>query len=243
MQSRPWWLAMMAAALLLSGTAAWADGDFYVVGNGSVGTRITYVPYIIEQPGFYFLTRNLTYSGGGEAILVNADNVTIDLMGFSLSGTTSSIGIDMSGRTNVEVRNGTVRGFSNGIMEAGDGSTHRVINIRAIDNQMGIDLRGDRHLIKSCTVLNNTQYGIDIYSGLIIDCVVSNNYRGINMNGPGTVLGNTCIDNSYTNFMFGLGSATAILVDRNSAFGRAPNYIVNSGTTGVVITANNAGTP
>ncbi|MBU4448351.1 MAG: hypothetical protein KKD99_07175, partial [Proteobacteria bacterium] len=56
-----------------------------------VGTKITSVPYTISSPGFYYLGGNLTYSGTGSAISVDADNVTLDLMGFSLTGAGKSI--------------------------------------------------------------------------------------------------------------------------------------------------------
>jgi hypothetical protein len=259
MQSKPWWLAMMAAVLLLSGTAAWADGDFYVVGNGSVGTKITYVPYIIEQPGFYFLTGNLTYSGTGNAITVNTDNVTLDLMGFKLTGPgyyagANFHGIYISGHTNVEVRNGSLWGFAYAVHEdSANGKQHRIINIRVakggspLDNLNGIILSGQNHLIKDCSSMNNWD-GIGLDSGLISDCVATNNARlGIWINGPGSVLGSIACNNSFANFSFGKGTGientTSILVDRNSAYGGGTNYRNNAPTGSVVITANNAGTP
>ena len=85
-----------------------------------MGTKISSVPYTITQPGFYFLTGNLTYNGALNAITVSANNVTLDLMGFSLSYTGSASqpnGIYMSGRSNVEVRNGSVTGFYTGVYE------------------------------------------------------------------------------------------------------------------------------
>jgi hypothetical protein len=75
---------------LLSSSPAWAE-DFYVIaGGGAVGTKITSVPYIITQPGFYYLGGNLSYNATGNAITVNANDVTIDLMGCTLSCTTGS---------------------------------------------------------------------------------------------------------------------------------------------------------
>ena len=115
------WLVALLAVVLLSGSAAWAAEDFYVIaGGGAVGTKITSVPYTITQPGFYFLTGNLTYNGTGNAITVSANNVTLDLMGFSLSYTGSAAqpnGIFMTGRSNVEIRNGSIIGFWTGVFE------------------------------------------------------------------------------------------------------------------------------
>src|SRR5689334_2327995 len=42
------------------------------------------LPLTISQPGSYYLAENITAAGGG--ITISADYVTLDLMGFSLSG-------------------------------------------------------------------------------------------------------------------------------------------------------------
>jgi hypothetical protein len=244
MKRKMWLLTLMLA--LLCGQAAWAQ-DMYVVAVGGVGTRINTVPYTISAPGFYYLGNNLTHTGAGTAITVNADDVTIDLMGFSLSldgviGTQT--GILMSGRTNVEIRNGTVRGFLYGILENNLGGRHRIIGIRATNNgSAGISLGGNNNLIKGCTSSNNTTHGIIFGSGKVIGCIADNNAAGISISGQGSVLGNSASGNSTRNFYCGSGSATSILVDGNTALGFNPNYIIPGATTGVVITANNSGTP
>ena len=124
-----------------------------------MGTKITTLPYTISQPGFYYLSGNLTYSSSSNAITVNADNVTLDLMGFRLiRGTATSgspNGVYISGRKNVEVRNGTLRGFWTAIYEKYEtGTNHRVINVRAIYGTIsggsGIWLQGNGHLVKDC---------------------------------------------------------------------------------------------
>jgi hypothetical protein len=84
----------MIATILLSLTPAAADSDFYVIsGGGAVGTRITSLPRIISAPGFYYLGANFTYTGVAPAITVAANGVTLDLMGFSLSGNGTNKGI------------------------------------------------------------------------------------------------------------------------------------------------------
>ena len=62
---RKYWLLLLVFAVLLNGNPVLADGDFYVVAvGGGVGTKITSLPYIITNPGFYYLTSNLSYSSG-----------------------------------------------------------------------------------------------------------------------------------------------------------------------------------
>ena len=158
------WLVALLAVVLLSGSAAWAAEDFYVIaGGGAVGTKISSVPYTITQPGFYLLTGNLTYNGAGNAITVgpNVNDVVIDLMGFRLTnagaaGTTKGVYIDSTCK-NVTVRNGTVRGFYEGILAAGGSSGCQVINVTASGNSyLGIELDGlNPSLVKDCDVSNN----------------------------------------------------------------------------------------
>jgi hypothetical protein len=239
-------LALVFSVMVTTGPVL-ADGEFYVIaGGGGVGTRITSVPYTISSPGFYYLSQNLTYNGAGNAIYISADDVTLDLMGFRLTNSGaqgSTCGIYyMSGRTNVEVRNGTVSGFSSGFLDNGVAANkHRVINVRVTNNTNGIWFYGNNHLIKNCSASNNTGTGLFINSGLITDSVASNNVIGISLSGPGSILGNTACNNTNLNFTLGSGIATSILVDRNSAFGLATNY-GHSGS-GIVITTNNSGTP
>ncbi|MHC4808637.1 MAG: hypothetical protein ACYTBX_20570, partial [Planctomycetota bacterium] len=100
------------------------------------------LPYTISESGSYCLTQNLIHTDEStNAIEVNADNVTIDLCGYSIIGPTTThnetcSGIYMDGRKNVEIRNGTITNFpNNGIFEADTGvvseaSGHRVIDVR-----------------------------------------------------------------------------------------------------------------
>ena len=49
-------------------------------------TPISSAPYTISQPGSYYLTANLTVASG-DAIDINANGVTLDLNGFTISST------------------------------------------------------------------------------------------------------------------------------------------------------------
>jgi hypothetical protein len=179
------WLLAMFSVVILSGTAAWADADFYVIAGGGspVGTKISSLPYTITAPGFYYLSGNLSTTGQ-MGIWVNANNVTIDLMGFTLTGPGNNSddlpnGIHIPGRHNVEIRNGTVCNFWHGISDGGgrDGSNHRVIGIRAQGNGFGIYFGGEGILIQNCNASNNTVGdGIYLYSsGILIGNVACKN--------------------------------------------------------------------
>ena len=194
--------------------------DFYVipVGGRGVGTKLSALPTTISTPGFYYLTGDLTSAGSG--ITVNADNVTIDMMGFSLIGPGSGggSGIYMNLRSNVEIRNGTVRDFYHGIIEANIGQNHRVINVRAVGNRLeGISLAGDGHLVKDCTVSDNEHLGIRADSGCTVtgNTVCHNGDDGIRVWSGCTVIGNTVYENEANGIRISLA---ACLVDRNTAY-------------------------
>lgn len=125
-------------ALLLQGRTALASDSFYVVAAmpPGLGAKITSLPYTISSPGFYYLGSNLTSSGSGAAITIAANNVTLDLMGFTLTGSPgNSVGINLQG-SYIEVRNCSVTQFSSGtgVADASSVTNNRVINVRASYN-------------------------------------------------------------------------------------------------------------
>ncbi len=156
--------------------------------------------YVINESGSYYLAGDVTVAAGKAGIMVEANDVTIDLMGYSLigPGTGTGSGIHMDGRRNVEVRNGTVRSFTqNGIYEAGAGRNHRVVNVRVFANGMlGILLSGEGHLVKDCIVADNESTGIfgGNYTMVTCNVIYKNGGYGISAGGC-TVTGNTIYSN------------------------------------------------
>ena len=144
-------------------------------------------PYTISEPGSYYLTKNLTANGTG--IIVEANDVTIDLMGHTIRLGMHMIGyyyygIYIKDANNVEIRNGTIKNFDpHGIFARENSSGIRLINLRAISNsEHGIYLRSSNNLIKDCLASGNgSEAGSTIY--------------GI-YGGPGsTITGNTVCEN------------------------------------------------
>jgi hypothetical protein len=87
-------------------------------------TEITTVPYRIVAPGSYVLAGDLALSEPADAaIAIEADDVTLDLGGFTLSasadaGCAQAIGILGAAPRGLTVRNGAVRGFREGLRVA-----------------------------------------------------------------------------------------------------------------------------
>jgi parallel beta-helix repeat protein len=168
-------------------------------------------PLTITQRGSYYLTQDVNFTDTAHhAITVGCNDVTIDLKGYTITGpnSTNYSGIYMYGRTNVEIRNGTVRDFYHGIYEAvATGRGHRVINIRAVSNNWnGIYLNSTGNLVQGCTAVDNSGYGISAGNGSTVtgNTASYNGSYGISASTGSTVTGNTASYNGnlgiYTNF-------------------------------------------
>ncbi|MGD0573573.1 MAG: hypothetical protein ABSB11_11235 [Sedimentisphaerales bacterium] len=199
---------------------------------------ITSVPYTISQSGSYYLTKNLT--AAGTAITVNADNVTIDLCGFSLAGNNTGSGIYMTDRINVEIRNGTISNFSYGInddfitmVSNGTSTNHRVIGVRALSNaNFGIKLYGPNNEVRDCSASNN---GTSASGSNIFGISVANN---------STVTGNTVSNNGgsaqVNAYVFGILAGYNCTITGNAV--GSNGYNAAAGTTVYGITANSSST-
>jgi hypothetical protein len=215
-----YWLLALVVSMLTSTTPVLADGDMYVViaGGGGVGTKISSLPYTISARGFYYVTGNLTCASGN-GITVNASDVTIDLMGFCLSGNSESSGIYLFSAKNVEIRNGTLRDWYYGIWGNGNmNACHRVINVRAEGNIFGIFLNESSHTVKGCVVVDNSSTAIWANNSMITGNQITNCTNGI-FNNDGTS-SNNVLNQCNGNGIYGSGIISG-------------NMISNSGDTGI----------
>jgi parallel beta-helix repeat protein len=196
---------------------------------------ISSVPYSIAQSGSYYLTQDVQSSGNG--ISIGVDNVTIDLMGFTLEGPGgTSSGILLGAHTGVEIRNGTITEFYRGIY----GSTAtkcRAIDLRVMNNASdGIYMNGEANLVKDCTIWENGYRGIIAGSrSQVVDSIAYDNANtGIQGGWNMLVRGNTC----YGNGNRGISVSGGSLVTNNVSYGNSDNGIYAS--TGSQVTGNTA---
>lgn len=203
--------------------------------------------FIITKSGSYYLTGDRNASAIGINVL--ADNVTIDLMGYSLigSGSGNYNGIFMIGQSNVEIRNGTIRNFTIfGIREADaeQSKGHRIISVRAIDNGIGgIYLSGYGHLVKNCTVTGNGALSTDYVYGIhgdygatvVGNTACNNGYKAdtsvyaIHVRSGSTVIGNTVYNNGInaTYTVYGIYLEGDTLVDQNTSYSNGAGALVS----------------
>lgn len=175
--------------------------------------------YKITQPGSYYITGNLAAGVGLSAIEIAADDVTIDLGGFVVSGSGSQLdGITTRtvARRRVSIRNGTVRGFgAAGIDLSATGLLTQplassVMNVVVTDClSPGIKMVGG--LVRDCQAYNCTS-GIRVegtFPGAIEGCTVSGmSFEGINV-GNGTI--QRCVASGVAGTGISIGNMGAIV--------------------------------
>lgn len=214
-------LALCASvALVLPGAALAVDGTKLIDQARALAGGLTPgdgpgFPVLISQPGSYRLSGNLTVPDAGTtAIEITADNVTLDLNGFSIQGPTvcsgiptscapAGTGIGVLGRANyIAVRNGIVRGMgADGVQlterigSAGRSLGHQVSDLQ-VNGNGGYGISIGTGIVRNSVVRVNGGRGISVDSGLVTGNLVSQNVEaGVRIAGTGAVLDNTISDN------------------------------------------------
>ena len=165
---------LLPALLLLAAVLAMGSPAHAAQGQDGCAGFIDSLPATITTQGVWCLRKHVsTAQTSGAAILVGANNVTIDCNDFKLGGLaagegSSALGIQASSQANLTVRNCNIRGFQRGIDVSG-GSGHLVEDNRFDNNLLaGIQLvsvgnslvRGNRVFDTGGWVGNAHLYGI-----------------------------------------------------------------------------------
>ncbi len=160
--------------------------------------------YDILDSGSYYLEGDLHFSYSG--IDVDADNVTLNLMGYSIIGpnTGTNTGIRVSG-SNVELINGTIKGFSTGMYIGNDNKGCRFINLRVISNSgMGIRITSDSHVVKDCVIGENGSVGLSAEGSSIFiegNNIYNNQRSGIYAEAE-SIIKNNLVHNNQENGIY-----------------------------------------
>jgi hypothetical protein len=204
-------------------------------------TPISSAPFTITQSGSYYLTTNVSVSSGN-AITISAGNVTLDLSGFTITGTAAAAagyGIALGGVTNVSIYNGHISsgvtntaagvfgggGFAYGIAFPGNSPFNVRVKSMSVAGVFynGIYLNTDNSsVVEDCTVTEAGAYGIladSVADSTAMNCGGFGIIAGSAQNCKGTTLGSG----------YGLYAVTA-----NNCYGTG-----SSGTGLYAVTANN----
>ncbi len=174
----------------------------------------------ISQPGSYYLTGDVNVPAGKRGIEIDADGVTIDLSGFTVSGVQGSLhGVCFSSspRRRVVLRDGHVTGMGgNGVDLAGSGG----------DGSQAWDL-----VLENVTVTGSGSTGIRMLAGVLRGCQsYGNGGTGIYVYGVSASLASACIasGNSSTGITLGNGVIESCTARANGDAG------ITIGNSGVV---------
>lgn len=221
-------------------------------------------PVTLSRSGSYRLTDNLDLRDSANpsnltAIEITADDVTVDLNGFTIRGPTvctgsppaqalvcspvgSGRGVATSGtRRAIRIGNGIIDGAGGDGILCGDGCQVERITVRHNGNR-GLRL-GEGGMIRECHAERNRFEGFSASPGVVIErsTAVRNGGTGIATSGHGLVLNNI----ASSNFDFGLaatltGGTMAAFVG-NVFTANGPNGTSNQTVGGVQIGSNYCG--
>ena len=173
-------IVLLAFVLLLLSTAVVvgfvspvvAEGTIYVRSDGSVDP----VTAPIQRDGnVYTFTSDIF-----DSIIVERDNIVVDGAGYTLQGTGSGKGIDLSDRSNVTIQNVEIREFNDGIWLYNASNNTIIGNTITANNQWGIRLPGSSNNTVSGNTITNNDYGgivvMDSDNNIISGNNVTNNF-------------------------------------------------------------------
>lgn len=168
--------------------------------------------FTITNSGSYYLTANVAGVSGKYGIGIQSSDVTLDLNGFSVIGTSSSlegIYVHSPGYANVTVRNGVISGWTQ-------------------SGEVGIFL-GQYATFEHLRVSGNYIGVLAFDGGIVRDCQVSGNQlRGIEVDGSGClIVGNNCTGNNTAN---STGGAGIDVIGSNNRIER--NHVAGTGSAG-----------
>ncbi|MBP7825524.1 MAG: right-handed parallel beta-helix repeat-containing protein [Verrucomicrobia bacterium] len=199
--------------------------------------------FVIRTPGAYYLASNIVGVANQRGIEIRANNVTLDLNGFSLLGVSNAASgiLVVNTCTNVTIHNGMISGWGNGYHAIrGLGRNLTLERLSITGNSFGLMGSGG-DVIRDCLVSGNQRDGIEVFGSHSL--VANNNVTQNNLQaGPGnasiSVIGsNNRIEGNHVvgagggfGILCNFGSYTNNIFIKNSVIGNgANNYSITSG--------------
>jgi parallel beta-helix repeat protein len=207
----------------------------------------------ISQPGSYYLAANVSGVSGKNGIKIDASNVTIDLMGFTVQGVAGSLdGISNTITTanNVRIVNGTVTGWGEDGLQLNFGTNHHIAQVHSRSNSGwgiivdenalvesctisangagGIGCNGQNSIVRSCAAYGNTSTGILLVNGGLVEgSTAYTNGTGIQTSLSSTVIGCSARDNTAD----GIAVSGTCTVQSCSSYSNGDDGIVATSTS------------
>ena len=155
--------------------------------------------YSISQSGSYYLTSNRTAS-----ITIQADNVTLDLMGYSIAPTNDTSLRTSGNPQNMHIYNGILHApAGNGIDFSSSTVAYGLLENLSVQGcqYYGMALGSGFH-VRNCTFISNGIAGIEMAgSGKLVDCqIIDNPGKGIVVSGTGSYIANNYVKGNGDNY-------------------------------------------
>jgi parallel beta-helix repeat protein len=184
-----------------------ANGTIYIRADGSIDPSSAPI-YTVD---------NVTYTFTGDiydSIVVERNSVVLDGSGYAVQGYWALEGIDLTGRSNVTIRNMNIEGFRHGVYLFSS-SNSSVGGNNITNNAHGIWLEASSNNIVGGNNITNMNDGVDLYSSS--NNTVSGNNITASLGGFGiwlcfssnnSINGNSMTSNSYGIFIEGSSGNT-----------------------------------
>ena len=172
-------------------------------------TLINRAPFTIDKPGSYYLAASLE-----DTVTIEADDVTLDLMGFAITSTYEAIDFPRS-QTNVVIRNGTLKGST--ALDAREMINAHCLfeNLRIEGTSFGIYAGSGCH-IRDCDIRGCSVSGIRMArstNSLIQNClVIDNPGAGLDLQGAHALVRDNRVRDNKTNYSFSPGHHLHLLL-------------------------------
>ena len=158
---------------------------------------IVSLPHTITEPGSYYIAKDLVGVAGDNGITIAADNVTLDLGGWSLVGVPGSLaGIYAKNQHDIVIRNGTIRLWGGDGIDFTQAGACKLEDLRIRHNDgRGLIVNTDSQVTR-CITQSNGAEGIAASNGVQIlnNDLFNNVSNGVQVqsgNSAAVVSGNT----------------------------------------------------
>jgi len=173
----------------------------------------------IDRPGSYYLAHDIVGEAKKVGILIEADGVTLDLMGFRLRGVPDSYqGILADGANDIAIRNGTICDWGQDGVFTASATNVRLADLHAHNNANDGIKAGDNAVITGCTASDNGDCGFTAsVNSIIADCTSRDN-GGSGYDPIDTTVVTRCVaeGNEGTGISAGRGNTVTNCVARNN---------------------------